>query len=81
MTALRQRMLQGLRIRNYAPSTVTCYARSVAALRFFFGNTLHRGIGVEQIQEVKRLLEALERQNTRCMLSCRKRGLPMVCWM
>jgi len=73
MTALRQRMLQGLRIRNYAPS--------VAALRFFFGNTLHRGIGVEQIQEVKRLLEALERQNTRCMLSCRKRGLPMVCWM
>ena len=30
MTALRQRMLEDLRIRNYAPSTVECYIRSVA---------------------------------------------------
>src|ERR1700690_3988353 len=30
MTTLRQRMLEDLRIRNYAPTTVTCYIRSVA---------------------------------------------------
>src|ERR1700688_1316557 len=30
MTLLRQRMLEDLRIRNYAPTTVDCYVRSVA---------------------------------------------------
>jgi len=30
MTALRKRMLEDLRIRNYAPTTVACYVRSVA---------------------------------------------------
>src|SRR5580692_11723166 len=30
MTALRQRMLEDLRILNYAPSTVKCYIRAVA---------------------------------------------------
>jgi len=30
MTPLKQRMLDDLRIRNYAPSTVECYVRSVA---------------------------------------------------
>jgi integrase/recombinase XerD len=30
MTLLRQRMLEDLRIRNYAPTTVECYVRSVA---------------------------------------------------
>jgi site-specific recombinase XerD len=89
MTALRQRMLEDLRIRNYAPSTVECYIRSVAAfakhfrkspdqlgpeeirqyqlllnekkvklatyiqavaaLRFFYRNTLHRKIDVDRI--------------------------------
>src|SRR5271168_3868460 len=30
MTVLRQRMLEDLCIRNYAPTTVSCYIRSVA---------------------------------------------------
>src|SRR6266487_3423804 len=30
MTSLRQRMLEDLRIRNYAPTTVECYVRAVA---------------------------------------------------
>jgi integrase/recombinase XerD len=30
MTTLRQRMLEDLRIRNYASTTVSCYIRSVA---------------------------------------------------
>jgi hypothetical protein len=30
MTTLKQRMLEDLRIRNYAPTTVACYIRSVA---------------------------------------------------
>ena len=90
MTILRQRMLEDLRIRNYAPTTVECYVRSVAefakhfkkspedlgpeeirswqlyllnekkvklssyiqavcGLRFFYRNTLHRKIDIEQI--------------------------------
>jgi hypothetical protein len=65
MTALRQRMLGDLRIRNYAPTTVACYIRSVAehekrvklstyiqavyALRFFYQNTLHGRIEIERI--------------------------------
>ena len=36
MTALRQRMLDDLRIRNYAPSTVLCYIRAVAAFAKHF---------------------------------------------
>ncbi len=34
MTSLRQRMLEDLRIRNYAPTTVSCYVRSVAEFEF-----------------------------------------------
>jgi integrase/recombinase XerD len=125
MTALRQRMLEDLRIRNYAASTVACYVRSVAAfakhfckspdqlgpeeirryqlfllnekrvklstyiqavaaLRFFYRNTLHRKIDVDRIplpryekklpviltkEEVKALLEAPKRLGDRAMLA------------
>ena len=125
MTALRQRMLEDLRIRNYAPSTVECYIRSVAAfakhfrkspdqlgpeeirqyqlfllnekkvklatyiqavaaLRFFYRNTLHRKIDVDRIplsryerklpviltkEEVKRLLEAPKNLGHRAILA------------
>ena len=125
MTALRQRMLEDLRIRNYAPSTVACYVRSVAAfakhfrkspeqlgpedirryqlfllnekkvklstyiqavaaLRFFYRNTLHRKIELDRIplpryekklpviltkEEVKALLEAPKKLGDRAMLA------------
>ena len=125
MTALRQRMLEDLRIRNYAPSTVACYVRSVAAfakhfrkspeqlgpeeirryqlfllnekkvklstyiqavaaLRFFYHNTLHRKIELDRIplpryekklpviltkEEVKALLEAPKKLGDRAMLA------------
>jgi hypothetical protein len=49
MTLLRQRMLDDLRIRNYAPSTVTCYVRAVAQ----FAKHFHRSpdhLGPDQIR-------------------------------
>ena len=39
MTALRKRMLEDLRIRNYAPSTVECYVRSVAEFARHFNKS------------------------------------------
>ena len=39
MTKLRQQMLEGLRIRNYAPSTVACYTRSVADFASYFNKS------------------------------------------
>jgi hypothetical protein len=39
MTALRQRMLEDLRIRNYAPTTVACYIRSVAEFAQHFNKS------------------------------------------
>jgi integrase/recombinase XerD len=125
MTALRQRMLDDLRIRNCAPSTVECYVRSVAAfakhfdkspdqlgpeeirkyqlflldekkvklstyiqavaaLRFFYRNTLNRKIDIERIRlpryetklpvilskdEVKALLEAPKNLGHRAILA------------
>jgi len=49
MTLLRQRMLEDLRIRNYAPSTAECYVRSVAE----FAKHFHRPpdqLGAEEIR-------------------------------
>src|ERR1700675_4636896 len=125
MTALRQRMLDDLCIRNCAPSTVECYIRAVAAfakhfnrspdqlgpeeirayqlfllkekkvklstyiqavaaLRFFYRNTLNRKIDIDRIplphyekklpviltkEEVKALLEAPKNLGHRAMLA------------
>lgn len=49
MTALRQRMLDDLRIRNYAPSTVECYVRSVAEFAKHFRKSPEH-LGPEEIR-------------------------------
>src|ERR1700685_3572112 len=49
MTALRQRMLEDLRIRNYAPTTVACYIRSVAEFAQHFHKAPEQ-LGSEEIR-------------------------------
>ena len=49
MTSLRQRMLEDLRIRNYAPSTVTCYVRAVAQFAKHFNQSPDH-LGPDQIR-------------------------------
>jgi integrase/recombinase XerD len=49
MTLLRQRMLEDLRIRNYAPSTVTCYVRAVAQFAKHFNQSPDH-LGPDQIR-------------------------------
>ena len=49
MTSLRKRMLEDLRIRNYAPSTVRCYIRSVAEFAQYFHQSPEH-LGPEQIR-------------------------------
>jgi integrase/recombinase XerD len=49
MTLLRQRMLEDLRIRNYAPSTVRCYVRSVAEFAKHFKKSPEH-LGPEEIR-------------------------------
>ena len=49
MTTLRQRMLEDLRIRNYAPRTVECYIRSVAAFAKHFNKSPDQ-LGSEEIR-------------------------------
>ncbi len=50
MTSLRQRMLEDLRIRNYAPTTVECYIRSVAEFAKHF-NKPPDELGPEEIRK------------------------------
>jgi integrase/recombinase XerD len=49
MTPLRQRMLEDLQIRNYAPSTVECYVRSVADFAKHFKRSPDQ-LGSEEIR-------------------------------
>ena len=49
MTLLRQRMLEDLRIRNYAPTTVECYVRSVADFAKHFHKPPDQ-LGAEEIR-------------------------------
>ncbi len=50
MTVLKQRMLDDLRIRNYAPSTVDCYLRSVTEFAKHFKRS-PENLGPEEIRE------------------------------
>jgi integrase/recombinase XerD len=50
MTSLRQRMLEDLRIRNYAPTTVTCYVRAVAEFAKHFNKSPDE-LGPEEIRK------------------------------
>ena len=50
MTVLKQRMLDDLRIRNYAPTTVACYLRSVTEFAKHF-NRSPESLGPEEIRE------------------------------
>jgi site-specific recombinase XerD len=49
MTTLRQRMLEDLHIRNYAPTTVACYIRSVAEFAQHFNKPPDQ-LGPEEIR-------------------------------
>lgn len=49
MTLLKQRMLEDLRIRNYAPTTVDCYVRSVANFAKHFNKPPDQ-LGPEEIR-------------------------------
>ncbi len=50
MTSLRQRMLEDLRIRNYAPTTVECYVRSVAEFAQHFNKPPDQ-LGPEEVRK------------------------------
>ena len=55
MTALRQRMLEDLRIRNYAPATVRCYVRVVAEFAQHFNKPPDQ-LGAEEVRRYKLFL-------------------------
>ncbi len=55
MTPLRQRMLEDLRIRNYSPSTVRAYVRSVADLAEHFNKSPEK-LGPEEIRSYQLFL-------------------------
>src|ERR1039457_1717563 len=50
VTPLRQRMLEDLQVRNYAPTTVAAYIRNVAEFAKHFGKSPEL-LGPEQIRE------------------------------
>ena len=62
MTALRRRMLEDLRIRNYAPATVRCYVRSIAEFAQHFDKPPDQ-LGADEIREYQLFLLNEKRVN------------------
>jgi site-specific recombinase XerD len=59
MTPLRQRLLEDLRLRNYAPRTISCYVGWVARFASHFGRSPDR-LGAEEVRQFQ--LHLLERR-------------------
>ena len=76
MTPLRQRMLEDLQIRNYSPSTVECYVRSVAEFAKHFGKSPEQ-LGHEEIRswQLHLLNEKRVKQSTYIQAICGLRFL------
>jgi integrase/recombinase XerD len=55
VTTLRQRMMEDLQIRNYAPTTITAYVRGVAEFAKHFGKSPDQ-LAAEQIREYQLFL-------------------------
>ena len=60
MTALRQRMIADLRIRNYSPRTIECYTQRVAAFAQHFGQSPTE-LGPEHIRTFQTVLVETKR--------------------
>jgi integrase/recombinase XerD len=69
MTALRKRMLD-LRVRNYAPTTVACYVRSVAEFAKHFNKPPNQ-LGPEDIRSWQLFLLIRSTLATSAICGCR----------
>src|ERR1035441_9526807 len=71
MTLLKQRMLEDLQIRNYAPTTVECYVRSVADFAKHFNKPPDQ-LGPEEIRwwQLHLLNEKRVKQSTYIQAVC-----------
>ena len=77
MTSLRKRMLEDLRIRNYAPTTVECYIRSVSEFAKHFNKPPDQ-LGPEEIRSWQLFLlnEKRVKLSTYIQAVCALRFLP-----
>jgi hypothetical protein len=60
MTALRQRMIEDMRIRNLAPRTIACYVSQVARFAAHFGRSPAE-LGLSEIRTYQKYLVEQQR--------------------